>query len=72
MKTWGSRGIAPPFLTSALDGGEWSASLPCRLTAGEGALDTHRIGGWMGPRAGLDAMGNRSPAFQPVARIYTD
>jgi hypothetical protein len=25
MKT----GIAPPFLTSALDGGEWSASCPC-------------------------------------------
>jgi hypothetical protein len=24
----GSRGKAPPFLTSALDGGEWSASCP--------------------------------------------
>jgi hypothetical protein len=25
---WGSGGIAPPFLTSTLDGGEWSASRP--------------------------------------------
>jgi hypothetical protein len=26
-----SGGIAPPFLTSALDGGQWSASRPCRF-----------------------------------------
>jgi hypothetical protein len=26
---WGSAGISPPFLTSALDEGEWSASRPC-------------------------------------------
>jgi hypothetical protein len=25
---WGSRGIAPPFLTSALNGSEWSVSRP--------------------------------------------
>jgi hypothetical protein len=31
----GSGGIAPPFLTSALDGGEWSVSRP---GPGEGAL----------------------------------
>jgi hypothetical protein len=31
----GSGGISPPFLTSALDGGEWSASRPCRFTPGE-------------------------------------
>jgi hypothetical protein len=28
---WKSGGIAPPFLTSALDGGEWSASRLCRF-----------------------------------------
>jgi hypothetical protein len=28
----GSGGTAPPFLTLALDGGEWSASRPCRFT----------------------------------------
>jgi hypothetical protein len=29
------------FLTSALVGGEWSASHPGRFTPGEGALGTH-------------------------------
>jgi hypothetical protein len=31
MKTWESGGIAPRFLTSALDGGEWSGSRPTAL-----------------------------------------
>jgi hypothetical protein len=35
MKTWGSGGIAPPFLTSGLGGGEWSTSRPGRFTPGE-------------------------------------
>jgi hypothetical protein len=35
METWGSGGIAPPFLISALDGGEWSASRPGRFNAGK-------------------------------------
>jgi hypothetical protein len=38
-------------LTSALDGGEWSASRPGRFTPGERAPGTHWIGGWVGPRA---------------------
>jgi hypothetical protein len=38
-------------LTSALDGGEWSASRPCRFTPRERAPPTHWIGGWVGPRA---------------------
>jgi hypothetical protein len=38
------------ILTSALDGGEWSASRSCRFTP-----STNWIGGWVGPRAGLDA-----------------
>jgi hypothetical protein len=33
------------FLTSALDGGEWSASRPGRFAPGEGAPDTHWIRG---------------------------
>jgi hypothetical protein len=37
------------FLTSALDGSEWSASHPSRKEPG-----THWIGGWVGPRVGLD------------------
>jgi hypothetical protein len=42
------------FLTLALDGGEWSASHPGHFTYREKAPDTHWIGGWMGPTAGLD------------------
>jgi hypothetical protein len=47
------------FLTSALVRGEWSASRPCRFTPGEKAADTHYIGGWVGPRAGLDDVEKR-------------
>jgi hypothetical protein len=46
-------------LTSAQVGGEWSASRPCRFTPRERAPDTHWIGGWVGPRAGLDDVGKR-------------
>jgi hypothetical protein len=28
METWGSGGIVPPFLTSALNGGDWSVPPP--------------------------------------------
>jgi hypothetical protein len=42
------------FLTSALAEGEWSASPPCRFISGETASGTHWIGGWVGPRAGLN------------------
>jgi hypothetical protein len=41
------------FLTSALAGGEWSASRPDPFTPG-----THWIGGCVGPRAGLDDVEN--------------
>jgi hypothetical protein len=48
MKTYeGSGGIAPLFLTLALDGGEWSPSRPGRFIPG-----TNWIGSWVGPRAG--------------------
>jgi hypothetical protein len=46
-------------LTSALDGDEWSASHPGRFTPKERASGTHWIGGWMGPRAVLDAVVKR-------------
>jgi hypothetical protein len=51
---WGSGDIDPAFLTLALDKIEWSASRP-----GEGALDTHWIEGWVGPRVGLNAVEKR-------------
>jgi hypothetical protein len=47
------------FLTSALAAGEWSASRSCRYTPGEIAPGTHWIGGWVGPRAGLDDVETR-------------
>jgi hypothetical protein len=46
-------------LTSALDGGEWSASRSGRFTPRERAPRTHWIGGWLGPRVVLDAVVNR-------------
>jgi hypothetical protein len=47
------------FLTSALVGGEWSDSRPCRFTPLERAPYTHWIGGWVDPRAGLDDVEKR-------------
>jgi hypothetical protein len=47
------------FLTSALVAGEWSASCPDRFTPGERAPGTYWIGGWVGPRAGLDDVKKR-------------
>jgi hypothetical protein len=51
--------IAPPFLTSGLGGGEWSASCPCHFTAEERVPSTHWIGDWVGPLVGLDAVEKR-------------
>jgi hypothetical protein len=82
---WGSGGISPPILlTSALDGGEWSASRPGRFTSKERAPGTNWIEGWVGPRAVLDAVvkrkipsprqesNSRTPIVQTVAQRYTD
>jgi hypothetical protein len=44
------------FLASALSGGEWSASRPCRFTPRERALCIHWINGWVDPKFGLDDM----------------
>jgi hypothetical protein len=61
------------FLTSALDGGEWSASRSGPFTPG-----THWIGGWMDPRAehgseeknSQHVTGLEPPIIQPVAQRY--
>jgi hypothetical protein len=45
----GSGGIAPPFLTSALNGGDWSDSLPGHFIPSEKASDTLYTGSWVGP-----------------------
>jgi hypothetical protein len=43
------------LFTSALDGGEWSRSRPGRFTPEKRAPDAHWAGGWVDPRACLDA-----------------
>jgi hypothetical protein len=77
---WGDRRYSSySFSTSALDGGEWSASRPGRaFTPG-----THCTGSWVGPRAGRDTetrgkircpcRGSNPdrPVVQPVVRDYT-
>jgi hypothetical protein len=66
------------FLISAVDGGEWSASYPDRFTPRERAPSTHWIGGWVGPRAGLDGVAKtkllfpcRNRVVQPIAYVTT-
>jgi hypothetical protein len=77
---WGSGGIAPPFSTSALDGGE-SPSRPGRFTHREIAprhpLDMRLIVpqnryGRYGEEKNLATAGNRTWPVQRVARRYTD
>jgi hypothetical protein len=63
---WGNGGIALPFLMSALDGGEWSASRPGRFTPRERAAGTHSLWGWVGSGAGLDAVEQRQNLPLPV------
>jgi hypothetical protein len=66
MKPSESGGIAPPFLTSSLDEGEWSASRPGRLTP-----SAHWIEGcW--EEQNFVPSGNRTLPVQPVAGRYTD
>jgi hypothetical protein len=63
MKAYGGVDVySHIFLTSALVGGEWSASRPGRFTTGERARGT---------KAGLDAVEWRkypTPVVHPVAR----
>jgi hypothetical protein len=72
-------GIAPPFFTSAFDGGERSPLRPCRFTLEEIAPGTHWIESWWAPEPvwtlwstdkSLAPAGNQTPAVQSVARRY--
>jgi hypothetical protein len=58
------------FLTSALVGGEWWASRSGRSTRGEKAHGTHWIGGWVGPRAGLDNVEKRKFLSLQVLELW--
>jgi len=56
---WGMELQLHTFLTSALDGGEWSVSRSGRFTPRERAPGTHWIRDWVGSRAGLEAVVKR-------------
>jgi hypothetical protein len=56
MRTGEWRYSSTYSLTSALDGGEWSAPRRGRFAPRERGPGTHWIGGWMGPRAVLDGV----------------
>jgi hypothetical protein len=53
------------FLTSALVGGEWSASRLGHFIPGKRAPGTHWIGGWVDPRTGLDDVERRKSLTLP-------
>jgi hypothetical protein len=64
---WGVEVDLHAFFISVLDGGEWSASRPGCFTPRERDSGTHWIGGWVGPRAGLDAVVKRK-----IPSLYWD
>jgi hypothetical protein len=53
---WGVEVQLHSFFHLALGGGEWSASRPGRFTLRETTPGANWIGGWVGPRAVLDAV----------------
>jgi hypothetical protein len=64
-----SGGIAPPFSTSVLDGGEWSASCPCRFTPSERAPGKQWKRGWFGHQRRFGRYGEKNnlalPGIEP-------
>jgi hypothetical protein len=57
IKTYGGVAIKLHYLlTSALGGGEWSASRPGRFNAGEISLGTQGKESCVSPRSGLDEL----------------
>jgi hypothetical protein len=51
---WERRYSSYSFLTSELDGVSGQRHAPAELCPGKGSPGTHWIGGWVGPRVGLD------------------
>jgi hypothetical protein len=57
------------FLTSALVGGEWSASRPGRFTPGKTAPGSHWTGGCVDPKTGLDDMEKKKFLTPSVVKL---
>jgi hypothetical protein len=66
---WGGEVQLHALLTSALDGGEWSTSLPCHFTPWEITPGTHSLGSWVGPRVGVEAVEKRTSLLLLLKRI---
>jgi hypothetical protein len=63
METYGGVDVwIHVLLISALDGGDWSSSRTGRFTPG-----SHWIGGWVGPRTGLDAV-EKKESVVPIGK----
>jgi hypothetical protein len=56
---WGVEVYLHAFVTSALDGGEWSDPRPGHFTRRERAPGVEGVGGTVGPRANLEAVVKR-------------
>jgi hypothetical protein len=76
MKAYGGMEVyLHAFLTSALDGGEWSASRPGRFIPKVRTPGTSWVGGCVGPRTGLDPVygnGVETELQGAVLRIQTE
>jgi hypothetical protein len=57
------------FFTSALVGGEWSASRPYHFTPEERGPDTHWVGGWVGARTRSRFLNAPLTKANPVAVV---
>jgi hypothetical protein len=57
---WWNGDTAPPLLTSAQDGIEWSASCAGRFISEKKTAGTHWKKCWVGTKSGLDVMEKRN------------
>jgi hypothetical protein len=68
---WGVEVYFHSFLTSELDGGEWSASCRGRFPLREKAPGAHWIRRWVGPRAGPGALMRNIPSTRRDSKPKT-
>jgi hypothetical protein len=64
---WGNGGIASLIVTSALDGGEWSALCPGRITPRESSW--YPLDRWMGGPQSCSGHGGEEKNSQPLPGI---
>jgi hypothetical protein len=63
--------IASPFLTSTLDGAEWSVSRPVRFTLRKRTSGIHWIGRWVSPHSLSGGYGGEIKISCPGQVLYT-